>query len=183
MGNFSGEPMWNVSGVSGAAPVWAEIMNLLHGEQTAGAPFPPAGLVKREIVFPQGLEPPRQEWFLAGTEPHSSTRTMNHGARRISYPPAGTIMAMDPDIPAGQQKVFFLAEGFEQGMGWMLDGELLPGAGRSVPWPVEGGRHLLSLLDTDGRTLDQVSFMVRGPTTWGDSPGDYGEAPQPSPSP
>ena len=30
VGNFSGEPMWNVSGVTGAAPIWVEMMNFLH---------------------------------------------------------------------------------------------------------------------------------------------------------
>ena len=30
MGNFSGEPMWNVSGITGAAPVWMEMMDFLH---------------------------------------------------------------------------------------------------------------------------------------------------------
>ena len=29
-GNFSGDPMWNVSGITGAAPAWIEIMNWLH---------------------------------------------------------------------------------------------------------------------------------------------------------
>ncbi len=183
VGNFSGEPMWNVSGVSGAAPVWVEIMNLLHSDQTSQAPTPPAGLVKREIEFPQGVEPPRQEWFVAGTEPHSRMRAMNHGTARISYPPAGTIMAMDPDIPAGQQEVFFLAEGFQEGMHWRLDGELLHGAARSVPWPLKGGRHVLALVDRAGRTLDQVSFLVRGSMPRVDSRSDNGEAPQAFASP
>ena len=30
VGNFSGEPMWNVSGITGAAPIWIEMMNWLH---------------------------------------------------------------------------------------------------------------------------------------------------------
>ena len=25
VGNFSGEPMWNVSGITGAAPIWVEV--------------------------------------------------------------------------------------------------------------------------------------------------------------
>ncbi len=39
----------------------------------------------------------------------------------------------------------------------------LPGAGRGVFWPVKEGGHVLSLLDRDGSTLDQVFFSVRGP--------------------
>ncbi|MET0964739.1 MAG: penicillin-binding protein 1C [Noviherbaspirillum sp.] len=36
VGNASGAPMWHVSGVSGAAPVWQDVMHYLH----AGAPAP-----------------------------------------------------------------------------------------------------------------------------------------------
>ena len=37
-GNLSGEPMWNVSGITGAAPVWIEIMNWLRRDSTSSAP-------------------------------------------------------------------------------------------------------------------------------------------------
>lgn len=30
VGNFKGYPMWNVSGMSGAAPIWRELMLVLH---------------------------------------------------------------------------------------------------------------------------------------------------------
>jgi penicillin-binding protein 1C len=48
-GNFSGEPMWNVSGITGAAPVWVEIMNWLHKDSTSNAPKPPSGVVGRRV--------------------------------------------------------------------------------------------------------------------------------------
>ena len=35
VGNYSGQSMWNVSGVSGAAPVWSEVMNYLHRHKSA----------------------------------------------------------------------------------------------------------------------------------------------------
>ena len=40
LGNFSGEPMRNVSGVSGAAPVWLAVMNYLHADQSSNPPKP-----------------------------------------------------------------------------------------------------------------------------------------------
>ena len=56
-GNFSGAPMWNVSGVAGAAPVWVEIMNRLHEDRTSRAPAAAAG--SRSSVscgrLPQGV--------------------------------------------------------------------------------------------------------------------------------
>ena len=76
VGNASGEPMWNVSGVSGAAPVWADLMNQLHASRPSRAPTPPAGVVQQAIAYgPRSLQPgaqpievARQEWFVRGTE-------------------------------------------------------------------------------------------------------------------
>ena len=68
VGNASGAPMWDVSGTSGAAPIWAALMNHLHSTQKSRAPAPPAGLVKSPVKFGDGLEAARDEWFIQGTE-------------------------------------------------------------------------------------------------------------------
>src|SRR6185503_2883029 len=68
VGNFSGEPMHDVSGVSGAAPVWREVMDFLHEGEAPRPPAAPAGLVRQPIEYANGIEPGRDEWFLAGTE-------------------------------------------------------------------------------------------------------------------
>ena len=84
VGNASGKPMHDVSGTTGAAPVWAEVMNFLHARQPSLPAKPPPGLVQVEVRFAQvraegrddaarggssaWLEAPRREWFLAGTE-------------------------------------------------------------------------------------------------------------------
>src|SRR6185436_13793788 len=68
VGNSSGEAMHQVSGVSGAAPVWREIMLALHASGVPPAINPPAGVVRQDTRFDRGHEPPRREWFLAGTE-------------------------------------------------------------------------------------------------------------------
>ncbi|MGH7318045.1 MAG: penicillin-binding protein 1C, partial [Candidatus Rokuibacteriota bacterium] len=69
VGNFSGEPMRNVSGVTGAAPVWLEIMTWLHRAAPSLPPEAPAGLLATTVSFPRQVEPDRIEWFLEGTEP------------------------------------------------------------------------------------------------------------------
>lgn len=57
VGNFNGEPMRQVSGVTGAAPLWSRIMLHLH-EQQEPAAFPaPAGLVQRPICTLSGKRP------------------------------------------------------------------------------------------------------------------------------
>ena len=74
VGNASGAAMWDVSGTSGAAPVWAELMQALHGARGGGAatpsraPTPPPGVIAQRVAFGDGIEAARSEWFLKGTE-------------------------------------------------------------------------------------------------------------------
>lgn len=57
VGNFDGEPMRQVSGVVGAAPLWNRILLHLHERQEPGAFPPPAGLVQRPICALSGARP------------------------------------------------------------------------------------------------------------------------------
>jgi penicillin-binding protein 1C len=166
VGNFSGEPMWNVSGVSGAAPVWLEIMNLLHRDVGSAPPKRPAGVVAARAAFPSGGEGERNELFLAGTEPapgQTCSRQMEALLiPRIAYPPEGTIIVIDPDIPGENQLVFFEADnGTAGGYRWLLNDELLAEGDEGRRWRPRPGRHRLALIDGGGRTLDAVSFQVR----------------------
>jgi penicillin-binding protein 1C len=72
VGNASGAAMWDVSGTTGAAPVWAAVMQFLHRHEASKVPSAPAKLVHAQALFSQNgstdLEAARQEWFLAGTE-------------------------------------------------------------------------------------------------------------------
>jgi penicillin-binding protein 1C len=57
VGNFDGEPMQQVSGVTGAAPLWNRIMLHLH-EKREPSPFPPVPkMVQRPICALSGLKP------------------------------------------------------------------------------------------------------------------------------
>jgi penicillin-binding protein 1C len=156
VGNFSGEPMWNVSGITGAAPVWVDIMNMLHRTRTSHAPEAPSGITAR-IIPGSG----RQEYFIRGTD-NALAGTVAAPGFRIVYPTDGTVVACDPDIPPGEQRLFFEAQPREDGLGWRLDGQRFGGAGALVLWPPVPGKHKLSLIDGSGRVLDSVSFEVRG---------------------
>lgn len=155
VGNFDGEPMHGVSGVAGAAPVWQEIMAALHPEGSAGAPAPPEGLSRTPVRFVPPVEPPRAEWFLPGTE----TQVMALAGRssRISYPGADTILALDPDIPRGRERVYFRMDPPNPRLTWSLDGEPVPAS-----WEPAAGRHRLALVDGERGVLDEVVFQVRG---------------------
>ncbi|MFT3821917.1 MAG: penicillin-binding protein 1C [Rubrivivax sp.] len=160
IGNAGGQPMHEVSGISGAAPIWQAVMAHLHRGRASRAPAPPAGVEHRMVRYESGIEPPRGEWFVAGTTPVAALAA-RHAAQRpgIRSPSAGAIYALDPDMPAAVQRIRL--EG-EAGV-WELDGRRL-GQGprlRWAPWP---GRHELRLLAADGREIDRVRFEVRGAT-------------------
>ncbi|MGB8984098.1 MAG: penicillin-binding protein 1C [Anaerolineales bacterium] len=75
VGNSGHEAMHNVTGLTGAAPIWNEVMRgLLQGRPDR--PFErPDGLTQVEVCALSGLLPTsacphtRTEWFIAGTEP------------------------------------------------------------------------------------------------------------------
>ncbi|MDN6886727.1 penicillin-binding protein 1C [Variovorax sp. CAN2819] len=169
VGNASGESMWDVSGTSGAAPVWAEVMRFLHSREPSRAPMPPAGLVETQVSFGPGadgnpLEASRSEWFLQGTEqPLFALDTGMAGSAstsaRITAPADGTIIALDPDIPPQRQRVRFDAEG--RSVHWRIDGKPLA-RGNSVQWFPWPGRHVIELVDASGKVVDQRRLEVRG---------------------
>jgi penicillin-binding protein 1C len=161
VGNFEGDPMHDVSGVSGAAPAWLTIMSALHDGANDALPSPPPGVVASAVEFDEGLEPPRREYFLAGTELSRVTRADPRRRARIVAPVDGAILALDPDIPPAVQRVAFAAHA-PMGATMWLDGAPVEGdLGGWLPTP---GRHVLRLV-ADGTSLDEVSFQVRAPVS------------------
>ena len=225
VGNASGAPMHDVSGTSGAAPVWATLMRELHRHEASQPPTPPAGVVRQQVEFggfsktmpetagpdehgvqalPEGrsgtadeesaqavkrpgIEAPRQEWFLAGTEQRhfsppamvsasNDTRTERgdgmHAGRhdpgpsalpaRIVAPAPNTIIALDPDIPpANQQLRLEASAGVPTDLHWFID-EQPVGQGARVGWMPLPGRHTITLRDARGGVLDARRIEVRG---------------------
>ena len=171
VGNFSGAPMRDVSGVTGAAPIWRDIVHRLHAADPSGRPAAPSGLLRVSVWFDPAVEPERREWFLRGTE-MSVIESKRGGsapgdaslAPRIRYPAADMVIALDPDIPVGAQRVVFEASPALAGSRWRLDGTTLSDSdarGRA-DWTPASGRHTLTLEDSDGVPLSTVSFEVRG---------------------
>jgi penicillin-binding protein 1C len=162
VGNFSGAAMRDVSGVTGAAPVWLEVMTWLHRDTPSPPPPPPPGLVARRVRFPGQIEPDRLEYFLAGTEPLDGGPGLAEAPPRILAPANGTIFALDPDIPPARQRVFFESSASRGPLRWMLDGAEAGMAGQVTAWLPRPGKHRLALVDATNRPLDTVSFEVRG---------------------
>ena len=154
--------MWNVSGISGAAPVWVEMVNWLNRNEAPIRRIPPPGLVKTKMEFSRGLQRTGEEWFIRGTEPPPAETQAGLPPQGILYPPAGTVFALDPDIPRDRQKIFFILQTSRPGATWVLDGHPLPALGKATPWSPEAGGHHLALHDEEGRVIDSVRFVVRG---------------------
>ncbi|MDQ0069503.1 penicillin-binding protein 1C [Variovorax boronicumulans] len=168
VGNASGASMWDVSGTSGAAPVWAEVMRFLHAREPSRAPAPPTGLVEARVEFGpaadgNAIEAARSEWFLQGTEQPlfalDTGMATDAFAARITAPSDGTIIALDPDIPPLRQRVRFESEG--RGVQWRIDGKPFArgNSAQWLPWP---GRHVIELVDASGKVVDQRRLEVRG---------------------
>jgi len=162
VGNFDGGAMWDVSGVTGAAPVWRDVMDYLQRGQPGTAPRPPGNVLRRQVTFQPALEPPRAEWFIRGTETAQVILPGGEGqAPGIVYPVDGSILAVDPDIPAARQRVFFLARA-ARGLTWKLDGEVYGGVDASEGWQPVPGAHRLELVDAGGKAVGSTQFVVRG---------------------
>ena len=166
VGNFEGDPVRAVSGVTGAAPAWTAIMDRLERDTPGDAPPPPAGLTARRVEFGGGVEPPRREWFLAGTAQAQFSATPPTLRRaRIVRPVDGEVLALDPDIPAAAQQLQLGAEPALPGQRWSVDGEPLPAAARGR-WKLAPGRHTIVLAAAEtGEVLDHATVLVRGTPT------------------
>ena len=167
IGNASGSPMHDVSGVSGAAPVWRDVMLHLHrrGAVPSIAPTVPAGVVEQEMRYEPPIEPARREVFLAGSERAVIQSVAFPGGAnlqaRIATPVSGSIIALDPDIPPNNQRMHLSATAYGKGH-WELDGKALGPANRPLWWFPMPGAHTLKLVSATGMVLDEVRFEVRG---------------------
>ncbi len=142
VGNLSGESMWNVSGVAGAAPVWASLINYLETSSSPASKGRTEKLAKRELGQP--LERRR--------------------IAKILYPTQGLIVALDPDIPKERQKLFIEVQGALESSVLEIDGKKLSGTKDPINegWTPVNGSHEVILKGTDGRVQDKVAFEVKG---------------------
>jgi penicillin-binding protein 1C len=166
VGNFSGAPMHDVSGISGAAPVFRDIVHFLHRDAPSVAPKRPSSVTGMVTSFDPPFEPPRRELFLRGT---AEAVVRAAGARddaaqatpRIRYPADDTVIALDPDVPMSHQRVAFVASPAIAGLRWKVEDAFLDRDGARVLWAPSPGRHRVVLEDEAGTPLSSVRIEVR----------------------
>ncbi|MFH1572699.1 MAG: penicillin-binding protein 1C, partial [Acidobacteriota bacterium] len=136
------------------------LMNFVHRDEGSARPSPPAQLVVRTIRM-AGEGPRRSELFIAGTETTNVREVPAFGGSRIAYPVDGTMVALDPDIPQEDQRLFFEADPPSGELRWVLNGQDLGPAGSLRLWSPQRGNYSLSLVDGGNRSVDSVTFFVR----------------------
>ncbi|MFN6464944.1 MAG: penicillin-binding protein 1C [Nostoc sp. DedVER02] len=184
VGNFNGEPMRQVSGVTGAAPLWNRIMLHLHEHQEPAAFPPPEGLVQLPICAISGLRPTPdctsvvQEYFYPedkiayegdnkfnlppeynewlAKQQQSSLVSTN---LRILSPHHGDLFLLYPGEDAKQKLEFKLAGNKSASVEWWLNGEKLDtNSANSIFWNLRPGKWTLEA--RSGEMTDKVSFQV-----------------------
>lgn len=170
VGNSGGASMHDVSGVSGAGPIWHDVISWLHRGQSSQQPSRPSSVTPSLVSFEDGIEPTRHEVFLGDTA--VSTVRLAHnlvpassGKPGISAPAHGTVFALDPDIPPEKQRVLLVATNLVgQGSAsvlWQINQQIV-GQGTRVEWSPWPGRHTIQLVDSAHRILHQITIEVRG---------------------
>jgi penicillin-binding protein 1C len=170
VGNFEGDAMRDVSGVTGAAPAWQQMMLALHEKLPSASPAMPAGVRSEMTHFTPAVEPARRELFLQDgapvrlvdePEPAKQNIVAANEMARIASPANGMVIALDPDIPPAYQRVPLAARGATEDMVLKLNGSALGPAARGVMWAPTPGSHVLALEDGAGRVIDSARFIVR----------------------
>ncbi|MEH2206360.1 MAG: penicillin-binding protein 1C [Nostoc sp.] len=184
VGNFTGEPMRQVSGVTGAAPLWNRIMLHLHEHQEPAAFPSPKGLVQLPVCAISGLRPtpdctsvvqeyfypedksnyerehqfnlpPEYDEWLAKQQQSNFTSTN----LRILSPHHGDLFLVYPGEQTKQKLEFKLAGNKSAPVEWWLNGEKLDtNSANSLFWNLRPGKWTLEA--RNGEMSDKVTFQV-----------------------
>ncbi|MDZ8029167.1 MAG: penicillin-binding protein 1C [Nostoc sp. DedQUE11] len=184
VGNFNGEPMRQVSGVTGAAPLWNRIMLHLHEYKEPEGftspesliqlpvcaisglkPTPDCTSVVQEYFYPEDknnyeaenkfdLPPEYDEWLAKQQRSHLISDNL-----RILSPHHGDLFLLYPG-EAGQQKLEFKLAGNKSApVEWWLNGEKLDtNSANSLFWNLRPGKWTLEA--RSGEMKDKISFQV-----------------------
>ena len=187
VGNFNGEPMRSISGVTGAAPLWNRIMLHLHEERDPQSFPAPSGLHLEPICATTGLQPHADcstivfEYLGAGdhaqyTAPQTTDLPREYdewitrqgtsetpAQLRILYPHEGDVFVRYPAqgaFAAEPQTLEFKASTrADQPVTWTLNGRRLEARlGSSNFWALRLGTWTLVARTTTGK--DSITFSV-----------------------
>ncbi len=175
-GNFNGEPMRKVSGITGAAPLLKDIFMFLQDKypqeqaKNNNSFDRPQTVLVEEVCAQSGLLAGKDcplkitEVFPLGKLPKPCNLTKaQHGgealdskaAEGIIFPADGDIFKADPAVPQASQQLLFKADA--QGK-WFVNGKEYNCNSQKCFWPLTVGKFNLKLV-TPAKTY-QVNFTV-----------------------
>ncbi len=185
VGNFNGEPMRNVSGVMGAAPLWNRIMLHLHEQKEPANFSSPQQFVQLPICATTGLRPTQEcsggivlEYFAPDevaeyyqksaqfalnseynewlSRQHHPQLTQNQ--LKILSPQSDDYFLIKPD--ESSQLEFKVTNSSQQPVEWWLNGEKLTSQSQnSLFWQLKPGQWTLTV--KQGNQQDTVNFQVQ----------------------
>lgn len=175
VGNFDGSPMKGVSGISGAAPLFRDIMIELQRDDYPMPFEEPSSLAHLKIceeegkIAGQGCPKMIEEIFIKGSEPKGYCRhhidTLNTSFRIIN-PSDGNIFKIDKQVSYSSQGINFKVKADKSidEVIFELNGRVI--AKESFPfeylWSPHSGRYKLKAigLSNSNKETDYVSFRV-----------------------
>lgn len=183
VGNFDGSPMREVSGVSGAGPLWARIMLGLY-KRGDPAPFsPPNGYVREPMCAETGLRPAAgcraivselldagdlRNWSSARAgapigSPQYGEWLIHQPERdristRVLFPRDGDVFVADPSHGGTERLQFEIAGPHDRWLSVALNGRAIRPTGADYVWTLHPGSYELSARSRTG--LSRVRFTV-----------------------
>jgi penicillin-binding protein 1C len=183
VGNFDGRPMRDISGVSGAGPLWSRIMLHLHEANEPRAFERPRGYVRRPICASTGTRPGPDcnavvdEWLDAlDLRAYDRVRAHEPGreydawlvsqpererlATRVLFPHDGDVFVDEPGAP-NQQLRIEIAGAAERTARVSVGGRVLANDGSGFFWPVREGT--FQVVARAGGSVARAQFSVIPP--------------------
>ncbi|MBZ0302417.1 MAG: penicillin-binding protein, partial [Anaerolineae bacterium] len=164
VGNANNAPMVDVTGVSGAGPIWNQFIRRVLVGQPQLEFTRPAGIVNQEVCALSGLLPTpdcarrRLEVFIDGTQPTE----MDHIYQRFSLDRRTGLLA-DDQTPVEDRVERVYAVLPQEARDWAIRNHIpQPPAGAAVRQPDEG--RSVRLLEPDPYTIFQLSPMTPADT-------------------
>jgi penicillin-binding protein 1C len=183
VGNFDGSPMEGVAGISGAAPLFRDIMIELQRKEYPPKFEEPVNLKHLKVCAKSGqVATPAcpeviEEIFVLGTEPkescslcsgrvYATNAATNEKEFQILSPTEGDIYKIDPQVSSSAQGISFRVSEDEtiSEVIFKLDGKII--GQRKCPfeywWRPTPGEHRLEVIGESkiSQKFDQVSFRV-----------------------
>ena len=151
--------MWNVSGVSGAAPVWYEIMNYLHRHGDIRKIGVPPNVIQKEIV--SSTEETEKSGSSRGHDHPLQIKSSNNIMKKLFILRRVRSSHLTLTFPLICRRSFLFRTPEDKKLR-RLNETAIGEPGKTAAWSPTRGKYNLQLTDMQGKIIDFVNFEVRG---------------------